>query len=63
MSKSPCSDVCRFNRKTDLCVGCLRTTAEIRQWRKLTEHRRRAILADRPRREHALRKLQKGATA
>ncbi|MFK2874739.1 DUF1289 domain-containing protein [Dyella lipolytica] len=47
---SPCSEVCRFNRKTDLCAGCLRTTSEIRQWRKLTDHKRHFILADRGRR-------------
>lgn len=48
---SPCVDICKFDRKADLCVGCFRTTAEIRQWRKLTEHKRRQILAERRRRE------------
>ncbi len=48
---SPCLDICKFDRKADLCVGCLRTTEEIRRWRKLTDHKRRLILAERRRRE------------
>ncbi|AGG88885.1 DUF1289 domain-containing protein [Rhodanobacter denitrificans] len=52
---SPCGDVCRFNRKADVCVGCFRTTTEIRQWRKLTDYRRREILADLARRAHKLK--------
>jgi uncharacterized protein len=51
---SPCLDICKFDRKADLCVGCFRTTAEIRQWRKLTDHKRRQILAERRRREAKL---------
>lgn len=47
---SPCTDICQFDRKTDVCVGCFRTTEEIRSWRKYTEHRRRSILSDVPRR-------------
>lgn len=57
---SPCTDICRFNRKSDLCIGCLRTTEEIRQWRKMTDHRRRQILAERGRREAKLAALQAG---
>ncbi|ODT15073.1 MAG: Fe-S protein [Kaistia sp. SCN 65-12] len=49
--ESPCEDICKFDRKADLCVGCFRTTEEIRQWRKLTDHKRRQILAERRRRE------------
>jgi uncharacterized protein len=48
---SPCLDICKFERKANLCVGCFRTTDEIRLWRKLTDHKRRQILAERPRRE------------
>jgi uncharacterized protein len=52
--ESPCLDVCKFDRKADLSVGCFRTTVEIRQWRKLTDHKRRQILAERRRREGKL---------
>ncbi|TAJ33463.1 MAG: DUF1289 domain-containing protein [Bosea sp. (in: a-proteobacteria)] len=51
---SPCLDICKFDRKAGLCVGCLRTTEEIRRWRKLTDHKRRQILAERRRREAKL---------
>jgi predicted Fe-S protein YdhL (DUF1289 family) len=49
--KSPCADICRFDRKASLCVGCFRTQEEIRQWNKMTDHKRRQILAERARRE------------
>jgi predicted Fe-S protein YdhL (DUF1289 family) len=49
--ESPCADICKFDRKAGLCVGCFRTTEEIRQWRKFTDHRRRQIMAERRRRE------------
>lgn len=51
---SPCLDICLFNRKADLCTGCFRTTEEIRQWRKFTDHKRRQILAERRKREAKL---------
>ena len=49
--ESPCVDICKFNRKAGLCVGCFRTTDEIRQWRKFADHKRRQIMAERRRRE------------
>jgi len=51
---SPCLDVCKFDRKAGLCVGCFRTSDEIRPWRKLTDHKRSAILSERRRRETKL---------
>lgn len=51
---SPCLDICKFDRKADLCVGCLRTTEEIRRWRKFTDHKRCQILAEGRRREARL---------
>jgi predicted Fe-S protein YdhL (DUF1289 family) len=51
---SPCVEICKFDRKADLCVGCFRTEAEIRQWRKFTDHKRHQILAERRRREAKL---------
>jgi uncharacterized protein len=52
--ESPCLDICKFDRKADLCVGCFRTTDEIRRWRKFTDHKRHQILAERRRREAKL---------
>ncbi|EGD01827.1 DUF1289 domain-containing protein [Burkholderia pseudomultivorans] len=49
--KSPCIDVCAFDGKTGLCTGCLRTREEIRDWKKMTDHRRHQVINDRSRRE------------
>lgn len=49
--KSPCTDICRFDRKVDVCVGCFRTQGEVRQWRKMTDNKRRQIIAARPQRQ------------
>jgi uncharacterized protein len=51
---SPCTDVCKFDRKVGVCVGCFRTTDEIPQWRNFTDHRRHQIMAERRRREERL---------
>jgi predicted Fe-S protein YdhL (DUF1289 family) len=50
--KSPCIELCRFDGRTGLCTGCLRTQTEAREWKKMTDHRRHQIINDRPRREH-----------
>ena len=52
--KSPCIDVCEFDSRTGYCLGCARTLEESRQWDKLTNFRRHAILNDRARREGKL---------
>ena len=49
--KSPCIDVCAFDGKTRLCVGCFRTLDEIRGWKKMTDHRRHQVINDRARRQ------------
>ncbi|MBX9706591.1 MAG: DUF1289 domain-containing protein [Caulobacteraceae bacterium] len=48
--KSPCIDVCRMDRKTGWCIGCLRSREEIRTWQAMTDHKRRQVLAERTRR-------------
>jgi predicted Fe-S protein YdhL (DUF1289 family) len=49
--KSPCIDVCAFDGKTRLCVGCFGTLDEIRRWKKMTDHRRHQVINDRARRQ------------
>ena len=49
--KSPCIDVCAFNGKTQLCVGCFQTLDEIRGWNKMTDHRRHQVINRRTRRQ------------
>ncbi|MEW5728820.1 MAG: DUF1289 domain-containing protein [Pseudomonadota bacterium] len=41
---SPCVDVCRIDRATTWCRGCLRTVEEIRAWKAASPDERRAIL-------------------
>ncbi|MFP6560793.1 DUF1289 domain-containing protein [Paraburkholderia sp. B3] len=52
--KSPCVDVCAFDGKTGLCIGCFRTRDEIQGWKKMTDHRRHQILNEKTRRQAKL---------
>jgi predicted Fe-S protein YdhL (DUF1289 family) len=52
--KSPCIELCKFDGRTGLCTGCLRTQLEAREWKKMTDHRRHQIINERPRRERKL---------
>jgi predicted Fe-S protein YdhL (DUF1289 family) len=47
-------DVCAFDSKTGLCIGCFRTRDEIRAWKKMTDHRRHQVLNERSRRQAKL---------
>ena len=58
--KSPCIDVCAFDGKTKLCVGCFRTLDEIRGWKKMTDHRRHQVINDRARRQAKLQRESPG---
>jgi prolyl-tRNA editing enzyme YbaK/EbsC (Cys-tRNA(Pro) deacylase)/predicted Fe-S protein YdhL (DUF1289 family) len=42
-SMSPCVSVCRMDEKTDMCLGCLRTRAEIGAWSTLDENGKFAV--------------------
>ncbi|WP_084416528.1 DUF1289 domain-containing protein [Massilia alkalitolerans] len=52
--ESPCIELCRFDGKTGFCLGCLRTLPEVREWKKMTDHRRHQVINERPRREKKL---------
>jgi predicted Fe-S protein YdhL (DUF1289 family) len=54
--KSPCIDVCAFDGKTKLCIGCFRTLDEIRGWKKMTDHLRHQVINDRARRQTKLQR-------
>lgn len=51
---SPCIELCRFDRKTGFCTGCLRSLAEAREWKKMSDHRKHQIINERARREKKL---------
>jgi predicted Fe-S protein YdhL (DUF1289 family) len=41
---SPCVGTCRVDKDSRQCTGCLRTLDEIRDWRTLSAHDKRAVL-------------------
>ena len=45
MPRSPCIGVCRIDRGSGFCVGCLRTREEIRDWKRAGKAEKRLILA------------------
>ncbi|WP_186110019.1 DUF1289 domain-containing protein [Burkholderia gladioli] len=55
--KSPCVEICRFDGKTGLCIGCLRTREEIRGWNKMTDHRRHQVINEKSRRHAKLARV------
>lgn len=44
--KSPCVDVCKMDKLSGLCRGCLRTIPEIKAWKGLSRKEQKALLAD-----------------
>ncbi|UFQ99187.1 DUF1289 domain-containing protein [Pseudomonas wenzhouensis] len=44
MSKSPCIKVCEFDK--DICLGCGRSRAQIKGWKRLDKGERLAVLAE-----------------
>ena len=50
MAASPCTNVCRIERRSGFCEGCRRTVDEITRWPLASEAERRAILAELPQR-------------
>ncbi|NKJ47298.1 DUF1289 domain-containing protein [Burkholderia sp. SG-MS1] len=48
--QSPCVDVCRIDGNSGFCVGCLRTRAEIREWKSMPDERRQEVLDELARR-------------
>jgi predicted Fe-S protein YdhL (DUF1289 family) len=57
-AKSPCIDICKIDKDSGLCKGCLRSKQEIKDWKKLPKSERRAIIEAIP-----LRKAQSKAKA
>jgi predicted Fe-S protein YdhL (DUF1289 family) len=42
---SPCVSVCTMDKASGMCIGCLRTLAEIGAWRTMTLAEKRATVA------------------
>jgi hypothetical protein len=43
---SPCVDVCKIDKDSGLCRGCLRTLKEIAKWQKYSKKERRAVIEE-----------------
>jgi uncharacterized protein len=57
--ESPCIGVCKFDEKTDLCIGCMRTKDECKQWKKLKSKAQLKIIGKFAKRKAKLKKLGK----
>jgi predicted Fe-S protein YdhL (DUF1289 family) len=42
---SPCLSVCRLDERRSVCVGCLRTLAEIGAWSRMSDEDKLAVWA------------------
>ena len=51
---SPCVSLCKMNRNSGLCEGCLRTLDEIIAWGKADDDFKRTVWAQLPGRESLL---------
>jgi len=58
--ESPCKKICVMHREACICIGCLRTRAEIAAWSAMTAEERHRVMADLPTREHLLRGKRRG---
>jgi uncharacterized protein len=50
MIESPCNKICVVDARSDLCVGCGRTIAEIAGWSAMTAAERARVMAELPER-------------
>ncbi len=57
---SPCIRVCLLHPEEKICIGCLRTGAEIAAWSELSREERRALLEALPERASRLRRRRGG---
>ncbi len=53
---SPCTNVCRLDERSRLCLGCWRTLEEIGRWPAYSPQEKRAVLARIEQRRQQLRK-------
>jgi predicted Fe-S protein YdhL (DUF1289 family) len=51
---SPCVSLCKMNRDTGYCEGCLRTIDEIVAWSRADDAYKRAVWAELRRREQLI---------
>jgi hypothetical protein len=42
--KSPCVDICKIDKESGYCTGCLRSKHEIKIWKTLSKSQRRSLI-------------------
>jgi hypothetical protein len=52
--ESPCKNVCIVDRRSEICIGCGRTVAEVASWMRMSAAERRRIMSDLPQRIRGL---------
>ncbi len=60
---SPCVNICVLEPESGLCLGCLRSGAEIAAWPAMDARARRALLAALPGRRARLKPTRRGGRA
>lgn len=60
---SPCVRVCVVHPEAHICIGCHRTTDEIRLWSKMSRDERQEIIRALPERAPLLRGNRRGGRA
>ena len=61
--ESPCKKICVVHPESRLCIGCLRSLDEIRDWSRMTDAERTQITAELPGRAPMLAKRRGGRAA
>lgn len=61
--ESPCQKICIVHPESRLCIGCLRSIDEIRDWSGLTTEGRAQILAELPDRAALVKGKRRGGRA
>ena len=52
---TPCVKICIVDGESGLCVGCLRTLAEVASWSRLSDAERAEVMAGLPARRSRIR--------
>lgn len=61
--ESPCVKLCTIHPDAEICVGCLRTVAEIMNWSKISPQERHAVMDELPGRRSRITKRRGGRSA
>lgn len=43
---TPCVEICKMDKETKLCLGCKRTAKELKEWRRMNQEQRRAVIEE-----------------